>query len=135
MPLIKNKTKQVICLTGPSGGSAAGGQVFPIKPAQTRTVPDDVWANATRHKSVKALVESGGLLKIHVPSERPAPAKAEASEAVDEDKPFAEMHWRQAKKYIEGSSDADHLKGLLEGEERKKVKEMLEERIEKLGAE
>jgi len=142
MPLIKNKTKQVIALTGSAAGTPTGGLAFPIKPDQTRRVPDEIWANSIRKPSVQSMVDSGGLLEIHEPKERPLRKsepnheggyRTEAADATKE-KPFSKKHWRECKKVIQAETDAGQLRGLLEDEERPKVKEILQARIEELEA-
>jgi hypothetical protein len=135
-PQVKNKTKQTICLTGPSKGTATGGVAFPIKPGQSKRVPRLIWDHCLNKRHVQAMLNEGGLVEIHEPKARESAPAPKPEPAADDGagKPFADMHWKQAKKHIEASDDSDYLLGLLEGEDRKKVKEMLEQRLEELTA-
>ena len=133
MPTIKNKTKQILCLTGKGGECvkiAANGGVA--------IVSDALWANNSRQECVQALLDDHTVLVLNeakpAPGTEPVatPSPVAIPSEADEEKDWSAIHWKKAKKLIDAEEDTTTLYALLEDEERPKIKSMLEERIGEL---
>lgn len=120
MQPVKNKTTQLLVLTGP------GAETCVIAPNRTGDVPDVIWANMKGRKSIQSLVDSRGIIVIH--------GATTDSEPKTEESDWSKIHWKKAQKLISKETDTETLHELLEGEERPKFKKMLSTRIEELKA-
>lgn len=135
MPTIKNKTKQILCLTG------KGGECVKIPRDGTAIVTAELWANNSRQECVQAMLADRTVIVLNEakpapgtePTATPSPVAA-APEADGESEDWSSIHWKKAKKLIDAEEDAPTLYELLKDEERPKIKEMLEERIGELEA-
>ena len=127
MPRIKNKTTQNLCFVGPDGSCVA------IKPEKSGTVSDALWDHNKDKLCVQALLEARGVLVINEPDTAAIAPSAPSPDA--EANAWVAMHWKKAKKLIDSETDTSPLYKLLEDEERPKIKNMLETRIEELEVE
>lgn len=137
MPTIKNKTKQILCLTG------KGGECVKISRDGVAIVSDALWANNSRQECVQAMLADRSVIVLNdakpapgtEPTATPSPvAVAPVVPEADDENDWSAMHWKKAKKMIDAEKDTTVLYALLEDEERPKIKAMLEARIGELEA-
>ena len=144
MPLIKNKTSQLLVFAGVDPET---GEQFPtvaIPQGKALEVSDDQWAIYKDRPSVEALLASGRCLVLGgsvptapapvVPTAKPVEPVAEEPAAASDDEPvaWADMHYKKCQAQIAKMEDTAELYTLLEDETRPAVKSALESRIEEL---
>lgn len=127
MQPVKNKTTQLLVLTGPSAETCA------IKPGLTRDVPDAVWAHMKDRPSVQAMIDDRSIIVVHGATEPKAKPEAK-TEAKTEESDWLKLHWKKAQKLIAKETDTETLSELLEGEMRPKFQSMLRTRLTELAA-